>query len=89
MLSDIRSRGRGLGFLTIVAAPSVFGSQLDLQMGQPRLAAAIWVGAAVLGAVMTYGLLAVLIGLWLHRKVYRRVPDDPLSEARDGPKDRL
>ncbi len=63
MVSDMRSRGRGLGFLTLVAALSVFGTQLDLQMGQPRLAAAIWVGAAVLGAVMTYGLLAVLIGL--------------------------
>lgn len=63
MLSDIRSRGRGLGFLTIVAALSVFGTQLDLQMTQPQLAAVAWVGAAFLGAVMTYGLLAVLVGL--------------------------
>ena len=63
MVSDIRSRGRGLGFLTIVAALSVFGTQLDLQMGQPWLAAMIWVGAAAVGAVMTYGLLAVLVAL--------------------------
>jgi len=63
MASDIRNHGRGLGFLTIVAALAVFGTQLDLQMGQPRLAAAIWAAAAVLWAGVSYGLLAVLLSL--------------------------
>jgi tellurite resistance protein TehA-like permease len=63
MASDIRDHRRGLGFLTIVAALAVFGTQLDLQMGQPRLAAVTWTAAAALWAVMSYGLLAVRVTL--------------------------
>ena len=36
--ADLRSHSRGVGFFTIVAALAVFGTQLDLQRGEARLA---------------------------------------------------
>ena len=59
--ADLRSHSRGVGFFTIVAALAVFGTQLDLQRGEVRLAAVCWVVAAILWAVMTYGVLALLM----------------------------
>ena len=59
--ADLRSHTRGVGFFTIVAALAVFGTQLDLQRGEARLAAVFWAVAAILWAVMTYGGLALLI----------------------------
>ena len=56
--ADLRSHSRGVGFFTIVAALAVFGTQLDLQRGEARLAAVFWAVAAILWAVMTYGVLA-------------------------------
>ena len=59
--ADLRSHSRGVGFFTIVAALAVFGTQLDLQRGEARLAAVFWAVAAILWAVMTYGVLALLM----------------------------
>jgi tellurite resistance protein TehA-like permease len=59
--ADLRSHSRGVGFFTIVAALAVFGTQLDLQQGEARLAAVFWAVAAILWAVMTYGVLALLM----------------------------
>ena len=59
--ADLRSHSRGVGFFTIVAALAVFGTQLDLQRGEARLAAVCWAVAAILWAVMTYGVLALLM----------------------------
>ena len=59
--ADLRSHGRAVGFFTIVAALAVFGTQLDLQRGEARLAAVFWAVAAILWAVMTYGVLALLM----------------------------
>jgi tellurite resistance protein TehA-like permease len=59
--ADLRSHSRGVGFFTIVAALAVFGTQLDLQWGEARLAAVCWAVAAILWAVMTYGVLALLM----------------------------
>ena len=59
--ADLRSHSRGVGFFTIVAALAVFGTQLDLQQGEARLAAVFWAVAAILWVVMTYGGLALLI----------------------------
>jgi tellurite resistance protein TehA-like permease len=59
--ADIRNHQRGVGFFTLVAAIAVFGAQLDLQMGEPRLPVLFWAAAALVWALMTYGVLAVLI----------------------------
>ena len=59
--ADLRSHSRGVGFFTIVAALAVFGTQLDLQRGEARLAAVCWAVAAILWAVLSYGVLALLM----------------------------
>jgi tellurite resistance protein TehA-like permease len=59
--ADLRSHSRAVGFFTIVAALAVFGAQLDLQRGEARLAAVFWAVAAILWAVMTYGVLGLLM----------------------------
>ena len=59
--ADLRSHSRGVGFFTIVAAAAVFGTQLDLQRGEVRLAAVFWAVAAILWAVMTYSVLVLLM----------------------------
>jgi tellurite resistance protein TehA-like permease len=59
--ADLRSHSRGVGFFTMAAAAAVFGTQLDLRMGQVRIAVLFWVIAALLWLVLTYGLLAVLM----------------------------
>src|SRR5262249_8453393 len=61
VLTDIRSHSRGVGFFTLVAATAVFGTQLDLQRGDDRLAAVFWAIAAILWGGMTYGGLAALM----------------------------
>jgi tellurite resistance protein TehA-like permease len=58
--ADVRSHSRGVGFFTVVAGFNVFGDQLVLQMEAIRFAIFVWVVAAVLWLVVTYGLLAVL-----------------------------
>jgi tellurite resistance protein TehA-like permease len=59
--ADLRSHSRAAGFFTIVAALAVLGTQLDLQRGEARLAAVFWAVAAILWAVMTYGVLGLLM----------------------------
>jgi tellurite resistance protein TehA-like permease len=58
--ADIQSHSRGVGFFTIVAGTAVFGTQLVLLIGTAEIAAAFWIAAATLWAVVTYGELAVL-----------------------------
>jgi tellurite resistance protein TehA-like permease len=72
---DIRSHGRGVGFFTIVAALSVFGTELDQQRGDDRLAAVFWAIAAILWIVMTYGGLAALMA---------KTDKPPLAEGLNG-----
>jgi tellurite resistance protein TehA-like permease len=59
--ADLRSHSRAVGFFTIVAALAVFGTQFDLQRGDAWFAAVFWAVAAILWAVMTYGVLALLM----------------------------
>ena len=59
--ADVQSHSRGIGFFTTSAAAAVFGAQLVLQMGNGRAAAVFWVAAAILWALITYGVLAVLM----------------------------
>lgn len=59
--ADLRSHRRGVGFFTLVAALAVFGTQLDLQREEARLAGVFWAIAAILWAVMTYGVLSLLM----------------------------
>lgn len=59
-IADIQSHSRGVGFFTAVAGIATFGTQLVVQIGAVRLAMAFWIVAAVLWAVVTYGVLAVL-----------------------------
>jgi tellurite resistance protein TehA-like permease len=58
--ADLRSHSRGVGFFTVIAALGVFGSQLVLQAQAVGLAIFVWIIAAVLWAVLTYGVLAML-----------------------------
>ena len=58
--ADIQSHSRGMGFLTIVAATAVFGTELVVQMDAAGIATVFWIAAAALWFVMTYGILAVL-----------------------------
>lgn len=58
--ADIRNHGRGIGFLTIVAAFGVFGSQLILQIQAVRPAMLFWAITAGLWLLIFYGLFAVL-----------------------------
>jgi tellurite resistance protein TehA-like permease len=59
-IADLQSHSRGVGFFTVVAALSVFGAELLLQIDAIKVAAAFWVIAAILWAVITYGILTVL-----------------------------
>lgn len=59
-IADIQSHSRGVGFFTAVAGTATFGTQLVVQLGAFRSAAIFWFAAAVLWAVVTYGVLAVL-----------------------------
>ena len=58
--ADIQSHGRGVGFFTIVAGTAVLGTQLILLIDAAAVAAGLWIVAATLLAVVTYGELAVL-----------------------------
>lgn len=74
-LADIHNHGRGVGFFTVAAAVAVFGTQLVVQAGNAGVAAVFWVAAALLWAVTTYGVLAVLMAK----------PDKPgLAEGLNG-----
>ncbi|HKU99709.1 MAG TPA: tellurite resistance/C4-dicarboxylate transporter family protein [Vineibacter sp.] len=58
--ADLRSHSRGVGFFTTVAATAVLGTQALLLTAATDVAVAFWVAAAILWAVVTYGVLAVL-----------------------------
>lgn len=58
--ADLNNHRRGIGFFTIVAAFSVFGSELVIQMQAAALAVFLWIAAATLWLVVTYGILTVL-----------------------------
>jgi len=59
--ADLRSHGRGVGFFTIPAAVAVFGTEIDLQLGDVPLATVFWAIAAILLLVVTYGVLPMLM----------------------------
>src|SRR5262245_58844226 len=59
--ADLRSHSRGMGFFTMPAAAAVFGTQLDLQWENARLAAVLWSIAVILWALLTYGMVAALM----------------------------
>ncbi len=58
--ADLNNHRRSIGFFTVVAAFSVFGSELVLQMQAAALAISSWIVAATLWFVVTYGVLTVL-----------------------------
>ncbi len=58
--ADLHSHARGVGFFTVVAAFGVFGSELVIQMEAARAAILVWIIAAALWLVVTYGILASL-----------------------------
>jgi tellurite resistance protein TehA-like permease len=57
---DIASHSRGVGFFTTVAATSVLGIQLLVQSEARVAAALLWIVAAVLLVLVTYGVLGAL-----------------------------
>ncbi|MFA7439993.1 MAG: tellurite resistance/C4-dicarboxylate transporter family protein [Sphingomonadaceae bacterium] len=61
VLADIRNPGRGIGFLTIVAAFAVLGTQLVTQMQAFRLALLCCYIAAILLPFLFYGLFAAVL----------------------------
>jgi tellurite resistance protein TehA-like permease len=57
---DFRSHARSAGFLTIVAATSVLGTELVLRVSFPRLALALWVLSVLLWTGLIYGFFGVM-----------------------------
>jgi tellurite resistance protein TehA-like permease len=60
VIADFTHHGRAVGFFTVVAATSVFGSQWLVIAGAWRLAAGLWLAAIVLWAALTYSVFTVL-----------------------------
>ncbi|HEX7045906.1 MAG TPA: tellurite resistance/C4-dicarboxylate transporter family protein, partial [Burkholderiales bacterium] len=58
--ADIASHSRGVGFFTVVAATAVLGTQLLLQTRAVLWAEVLWLIAAALLVLVTYGVLSVL-----------------------------
>jgi len=58
--ADIKSHSRGVGFFTVVAATAVLGIQLLLQTRAVDWAEVLWLIAAALLVLVTYGVLSVL-----------------------------
>jgi tellurite resistance protein TehA-like permease len=58
--ADFIHHGRAMGFMTIVAATCVLGSQALLVGGSWRAAAALWFTGIVLWAVLTYAIFTAL-----------------------------
>jgi len=57
-LTDLRDHQRGPGLLTAVAGTGVLGNQISLLTGHPAIAAALWLGAFALWAIIIYCLFA-------------------------------
>jgi tellurite resistance protein TehA-like permease len=60
VLADFTHHGRAVGFFTVVAATSVFGSQWFVIAGAWRLAAWLWAATIVLWAAITYSVFTLL-----------------------------
>ncbi|MBS1818912.1 MAG: tellurite resistance/C4-dicarboxylate transporter family protein [Acidobacteria bacterium] len=60
VLADFTHHGRAVGFLTMVAATCVLGSQWVIIAGSWRLATMLWGLGIALWAVLTYGIFTVL-----------------------------
>ena len=60
VVADFMHHGRAVGFFTVVAATSVFGSQWLVIAGAWRLAAWLWVASIVLWAAITYAVFTLL-----------------------------
>ena len=60
MTADFMDHGRSVGYFTIVAGTCVFGNQLLLIAGMPRLAEWLWYLAIALWLLLTYGIFTVL-----------------------------
>lgn len=60
VIADIKTHSRSVGFFTIVAATGVLGTEFLVQAGERGIASALLIVAALLLAIMTYGILTVL-----------------------------
>jgi len=60
VMADLMDHGRAVGFFTIVAATSVFGSQWFVIAGAWQLAAWLWAATVVLWAAITYSIFTLL-----------------------------
>jgi tellurite resistance protein TehA-like permease len=60
VLADLTNHGRSVGFFTVVAATSVFGSQWLVIGSAWRLALWLWVATIVLWATLTYIIFTIL-----------------------------
>lgn len=60
VIADFTHHGRAVGFFTVVAATSVFGSQWYVIAGAWRLAASLWFATIVLWAAITYTVFTLL-----------------------------
>jgi tellurite resistance protein TehA-like permease len=58
LLADLASHRKGAGFLTMVAATNVLGSQIALLTARSGLAVALWWVGLALWALLLYGFLA-------------------------------
>jgi len=58
--ADFVNHGRCVGFFTTVAATGILGSQFLLIAGQVGLAAALWILAILLWALLTYSIFTIL-----------------------------
>ena len=61
LAADAASHSRGAGFLTLVAATCVLGSQYVLVTAEPGAGFCFWITGALLWLVLTYGFLAAVI----------------------------
>jgi tellurite resistance protein TehA-like permease len=75
VVADLSSHGRGAGFLTIVAATCILGSQCAILARALTAGVVFWMAALVLWCIVTYSFLAV---------VMTRDPKTGLETAPDG-----
>jgi tellurite resistance protein TehA-like permease len=61
LAADLRSHAKAPGFFTLVAAPSVLGSQCVLLLGGAAVGLALWVVGAVCWLALTYAMVPGLM----------------------------
>jgi len=75
MLADLASHERGAGFLTVVAATTLVGSECHLMLGANTVALALWFLAIGLWVVLAYSWFAAIVMV---------DPKPPLDRGIDG-----